>query len=104
MKQQDKQTASLDAKPEYVAAVPDAGATPEEVAIAKDNTKVLNHALAQLPEPMREVVVLHDLQGLTHEEIAAMLDEAAAAIRKRNSRALGKLRDLLQAHKPDVIE
>jgi len=102
--QQDKYTASLDAKPESVAAVPSVAATPEEEAIANDQAMVLNQALAQLSEPMREVVVLHDMQGLTHEEIAEMLDEAAAAVRKRYSRALGKLRELLQAHKPDVVE
>lgn len=102
--QQAKRTASLDAQPEYVESVPTVIATPEEDAIASENTKLLTDALAQLPEPMREVVVLHDLQGVTHEKIAEMLDESAAAIRKRYSRALGKLRDLLQAHKPDVVE
>lgn len=101
---QEKQTLSLDAKPAYAAGVPAGDATPEQAAIEADQGRLLEAALAQIPEPMRLVVVLHDLQGLNHEEIAAMLDEAATAVRKRYSRALVKLRELLQAHRPDVLE
>jgi len=101
---QDKHTLSLDAKPEFTANVAADDATPEQVAVQADQNRLLEAALAQLPEPMREVVVLHDLQGLSHEEISAMLDEAAPAVRKRYSRALLKLRELLKDHKPDVLE
>jgi len=101
---QDKQTLSLDAKPEYTENVPETGATPEQVAMSADQDRMLEDALARLPEPMRLVVVLHDLQGLSHEEIAEMLAEAAPAIRKRYSRALAKLRELLEDHRPDVME
>lgn len=102
--QQDKKTLSLDAKPEYTENVPETAATPEQVAMAADQDRILEDALAQLPEPMRMVVVLHDLQGFNHEEIAEMLDEAAPAVRKRYSRALLKLRELLEGHRPDVME
>ncbi len=101
---QDKQTLSLDAKPEFTANVVASGANPEQVAMEADQGRVLEEALAELPESMRLVVVLHDLQGQTHEEIAEMLDEAAPAVRKRYSRALVKLRELLQDHRPDVLE
>lgn len=102
--QQDKKTSSLDAKPEHAAAVPAAAATPEENAVAADQKQLLAGALARLPGPMRLVVVLHDMQGLPHDEIAEMIGEAAPAVRKRYSRALGKLRELLRDHKPDVLE
>ncbi|MDX2472928.1 MAG: sigma-70 family RNA polymerase sigma factor [Candidatus Krumholzibacteria bacterium] len=101
---QDKQTLSLDAKPEYTENVAATIATPEQDAIVADQGRLLAEALDQLPEPMRLVVVLHDMQGLNHEEIAEMLQEAAPAVRKRYSRALLKLRELLQDHKPDVLE
>ncbi len=102
--QQDRRTLSLDAKPEYSADVAATGATPEQVAMAADQGRMLEDALARLPEPMRLVVVLHDLQDRTHEEIAEMIDETAPAVRKRYSRALAKLRELLQDHRPDVLE
>jgi RNA polymerase sigma-70 factor (ECF subfamily) len=101
---QDKQTLSLDAKPAYAADVAAASATPDQEAEAADQSRLLESALARLPEPMRLVVVLHDLQGQTHEEIAVLLAEAAPAVRKRYSRALVKLRELLQDHRPDVLE
>ncbi len=101
---QDKNTLSLDAKPEFTANVPATGATPEQVAMEADQGRLLSEALTQLPEPMRLVVVLHDLQGQTHEAVAAMLGESAAAVRKRYSRALAKLSELLQDHRPDVLE
>lgn len=101
---QDRQTLSLDAKPAYAADVASVQATPEQQAEVADQGRLLEAALAHLPEPMRLVVVLHDLQGQTHAEIAGMLDEAAPAVRKRYSRALVKLRELLQDHRPDVLE
>ena len=99
---QDQQTLSLDATPESTANVAAAGATPEQAAVAADQERLLGEALARLPEAMRLVVVLHDLQGQTHEEIAILTDEAPPAVRKRYSRALGRLRELLKDHKPDV--
>ena len=101
---QDKQTLSLDAKPEYTENVAAKSATPEQDAVEADHGRLLAEALDRLPEPMRLVVVLHDLQGLNHEEIAEMIGEAAPAVRKRYSRALVKLRELLQDHRPDVLE
>lgn len=101
---QDKATTSLDADPDHTRDVPAQGAAPDAALLEAEQGRLLEDALADLPDPMREVVVLHDLQGLSHEQIAAMLDEAATAVRKRYSRALVKLRELLQAHRPDVWE
>ena len=97
---QDKQTMSLDAKPDAVANVTAAGGDPESDAVAADRSRLLEKAIGQLPEPMRLVVVLHDMQGMTHEQIAAVTAESPPAVRKRYSRALKKLRELLQ----DVME
>jgi len=93
---QDKQTLSLDAKPEAVAHVRAEGADPEQDAQAADEKRRLDRALERLPKEMRLVVVLHDLRGMTHEEISAATGDAPPAVRKRYSRALGKLRELLE--------
>jgi len=92
---QAKQTASLDAKPEMAAAVPNGGAGPDSKVLDADRDRFLGKAIDKLPEAMRLVVVLHDLQGMTHEEISEIVGDEAAAVRKRYSRALQKLRELL---------
>ncbi len=53
-------------------------------------------ALAELPEPLRTPVVLHDYQGLSHQEIAEVLGIEHAAARKRYSRALTALGERLK--------
>jgi RNA polymerase sigma-70 factor (ECF subfamily) len=47
----------------------------------------LEQALARLPEQVRIVVVLHDVEGFTHDEIAAMTGVAAGTVRSQLSRA-----------------
>ena len=92
---QGKKTASLDAKPEMAAALPNGGAGPDSKVMEADRDRFLGEAIDKLPEAMRLVVVLHDLQGMTHEEISEIVGDEAAAVRKRYSRALQKLRELL---------
>ncbi|MGH7713633.1 MAG: RNA polymerase sigma factor, partial [Gemmatimonadaceae bacterium] len=61
----------------------DAAAAPVRV----DEHIDLEDALARLPEQVRTVVVLHDIEGFTHDEIAAMTGVAAGTIRSQLSRA-----------------
>ena len=98
--QQAKQTASLDAKPEMAASLAHDAAGPDSMVLDADRDRLLGEAIEKLPEAMRMVVVLHDLQGMTHEEISGITGDEAAAVRKRYSRALLKLRELL----PDGME
>jgi RNA polymerase sigma-70 factor (ECF subfamily) len=92
---QAKQTASLDAKPELAAGLAGSAASPDSGVLDADRDRLLGEAIGRLPETMRLVVVLHDLQGLTHEEISGIVGDEPAAVRKRYSRALQKLRELL---------
>lgn len=57
--------------------------------------KQLELALQQLPEGQREAVVLHKVQGLSFEQIAAMLGTSAGAVRIRAHRGYEKLKELL---------
>ena len=50
----------------------------------------------QLPGELREVVVLRDYHGLSHDEIAAVVGARTATVRKRYSRALAGLRQHLK--------
>jgi RNA polymerase sigma-70 factor (ECF subfamily) len=64
---------------------------PERDAIAGERERIVQEALQEMPPQLREVIVLHDWQGLDHREIASLLGIGHAAARKRYSRALGAL-------------
>jgi len=55
----------------------------------------LERALAQLPEGMRRILVLHDVEGYDHEEIATMLGNRASTCRSQLFKARAKMRELL---------
>lgn len=60
----------------------------------------LNAALAKLSEAHRLVVVLHDIQGLPHEEIAKIMDCNIGTVRSR----LFYARQQLQAYLSDYVK
>lgn len=62
----------------------------------------LERALDELPEGMRRVVVLHDVQGYTHEEIGELLGVAPGTSKSQLFKARARLRQLLEP--PDRIE
>ena len=55
-------------------------------------------ALAALPDALRVVFVLKDLEDWSTEEIAARLDQAAPTVRQRLHRARLQIQDQLRAH------
>ncbi len=57
--------------------------------------------VAQLPDPQRMVVVLHDMEGYTFEEIANALEVRIGTVKSRLGRAHKKLR---QAFSGNAIE
>ena len=52
-------------------------------------------ALDRLPLGMRHVIVLHDVEGYTHEEIASMLGVTAGTSKSQLFKARAKMRELL---------
>jgi RNA polymerase sigma-70 factor, ECF subfamily len=55
-------------------------------------------ALAKLPEKMRAVVVLHDIEGLHYEEIAAVVDCPLGTVKSRLFNARALLREHLASY------
>ncbi len=55
----------------------------------------LDRAIAMLPDGYRVVLVLHDVEGLKHEDIADQLGITAGTSKSQLSRARGALRHLL---------
>ena len=58
----------------------------------------LEDALQELPEAFRTVFLLRDGEGLSYEEIAAVLSISAKTVSSRLHRARQQLRALLQEH------
>lgn len=56
----------------------------------------LERAMASLPEGMRRVLVLHDVEGYTHEEIGEMLGVAPGTCKSQLFKARAKMRALLR--------
>ena len=69
---------------------------PERDALASERERLVQEALLKLPEPLRAAIVMHDYQGLGHDQIAAITGVNHAAVRKRYSRALAALGTLLK--------
>jgi RNA polymerase sigma-70 factor, ECF subfamily len=70
--------------------------TPESELVRSEQQRRVRHAILELPDQLREVVVLHDFQALTHQEIATATGASHDAIRKRHSRALARLAEALK--------
>lgn len=69
---------------------------PEMLAERSERNRRVAEAVAQLPEDLREVVILRDREGMRHEEIAEIVGASHAAVRKRYSRAIARLGELLK--------
>jgi RNA polymerase sigma-70 factor (ECF subfamily) len=74
--------------------------TPRREAGLKELQEKLNAALQRLSEPHRLVVTLHDVQGLSHEEIAKIMDCNIGTVRSR----LFYARQQLQAYLSDYLK
>jgi RNA polymerase sigma-70 factor (ECF subfamily) len=72
-----------------------AGDRPEEAALAGDLRERLSAAVADLPPAYRSVVVLKDVYGMPHDEIATSLDITVTACKVRLFRARRRLREVL---------
>ena len=57
---------------------------------------VIRDALAQLPDEYRDAVVLHDLGGITYEEIARITETQIGTVKSRISRGRRRLAELLE--------
>ncbi len=60
--------------PEVVASLPDAAPSAEQASIDRDNLRLLQEALRELPKRTRIAFEMHRLQGCKLREIAAVLD------------------------------
>ena len=75
-----------------VADGPDGDPTPEDHAVRSSELEAAMRLLEQLPEQLREVMLLRVAAGLSAEETGAALKMSAGAVRVAQHRALTKMR------------
>jgi len=63
----------------------------------------LQHSLSQLNEDQRILVILHDVEGYTLQEIHTMYDVSIGTLKSRLNRARGRLRECLKNMEPFEI-
>lgn len=68
---------------------------PSQSADRQELSARVEAAINSLSPVHRDVVVLHELQGLTYQEVAATLDVPVGTVKSRLSNAFRRLRDLL---------
>jgi len=66
---------------------PSTDETPETVLAAKEITRVIDEVLAQLPEDLRQAITLREMEGLSYEDIAALMACPIGTVRSRIFRA-----------------
>lgn len=62
----------------------------------------LEEALDRLPDGMRQVLVLHDVEGYTHREIGEMLGVATGTSKSQLFKARTKMREMLRTDEPSA--
>ncbi len=71
---------------------------PDDVLLSEESKEVLRKSIDSLPEAMRTVVVLKDVEGLKNEEIAETLGISVPAVKSRLHRGRLILRKLLSEY------
>ena len=91
--------ASLDEQLEEYALSPATGAAPcsaEEAARRIEMSGCVQQFVLSLPETVRTPLILHDVEGLTNAQVAAVLDCSLQAAKMRLHRGREKLREMME--------
>ena len=92
-----RSVASLDAmREETNFDLPDTSPTAYTRLEQKERMRLLREGLDELPEEMRQIIVLRDMRGMSYEEIAETLELPLGTVKSRVSRAREKLSGILQ--------
>jgi RNA polymerase sigma-70 factor, ECF subfamily len=90
---------SIDAEPEEGVAhieIQDLAGTPFDQLAAHEIQDAVQGALRQVPDVFRSAVILRDLEGLSYEEVAEVLDCSVGTVKSRILRGRRALREILE--------
>ena len=76
--------------------LPDGGPLPDRLVDSGIKNKMIQEALLKLPEVYREMIILRDIQEMSYEEIAEMMDISIGTVKSRINRGRAQLQDLLR--------
>ncbi len=68
------------------------GSSPSQQAVKHEQEVMLAEVLGRLPDDYREVIILRNLEGLSHEEVAQRMGRRVGAVRMLWVRALARVR------------
>ena len=90
---------SIDAEPEEGTApieIEDLAATPFDQLASHEIQIAVQGALQQVPEVFRSAVILRDLEGLSYEEVAEVLDCTVGTVKSRILRGRRALKEIIE--------
>ncbi|HXN51510.1 MAG TPA: sigma-70 family RNA polymerase sigma factor [Candidatus Acidoferrum sp.] len=90
---------SIDAEPpegHSAIEIEDLGATPFDQLAAHEIQQAVHQALQEIPQVFRGAVILRDLEGLSYEEIAEVLECSVGTVKSRILRGRRALKELLE--------
>lgn len=97
-------TDSLDLSPDEqnrlgtltVATLADESASPESQTLSRERCREIQRALGEVKKDFRIAVILRDIEGMTYEEIACILEISTGTVKSRIARGREMLREVLQ--------
>ena len=98
-KRHNQKNVSIDAEPaEGCAAIEieDLSATPFEQLAAHEIQLAVQGALQQVPDVFRSAVILRDIEGLSYEEVAEVLECSVGTVKSRILRGRRSLKEILE--------
>jgi RNA polymerase sigma-70 factor (ECF subfamily) len=81
---------------DYDREIADEGAGPEQLTARREVQELVRRAIGDLPEKLRTVVVLYELQGESYEDIAEILGCPLGTVKSRLFNARAELKDKLE--------
>jgi RNA polymerase sigma-70 factor (ECF subfamily) len=83
--------------------LPDWSAQPTEELLTAEMREVMEEGIQRLPEELRTVFVLRDIEGLSNAEVGEILELSVAAVKSRLHRARIALRERLNRYFSDKM-